>query len=483
MVHTLLYSRCLVLVVLVSVCIARNETRVGSKHHARMLGNKHSSDQKSDAGPGPASHYISGTTGVLFTGEKVRKYDHSKSHVNVKKLTEKKHKKNGDIFGHGKSDNEPMSCTKWSVVTTIFEISEGIRRTLQVHPEWCTVVVTDRKTPVESYQGHHHEKLRNLVLLTVEEQEVIAKKSRFVASTPWNHFARKNIGFLYAISRGAQYIFDVDDDNELKMTNTGAVSPLPEITQAIDVVAVNKEETRAFNPYPMFHSTNPAAWPRGFPFSNITQEKTYQAGRKEKGADFNTVAVFQSLADHDPDVDAIYRLTQRQLHFNFKSANSDEVVQPVAIPAGIYTPYNAQATVHCPSAYMFMLLPISVPGRVSDIWRSYFTQRLLWDLGKVIAFTAPIVAQERTAHNYLKDFDAEQDLYYKTNSLIDFLSTWSGSHLPTMQERMEHLYVELYERSFIELSDLKAVHEWLETLTLMGYEFPTPVATMPTVRR
>ena len=58
------------LVVLVSVCIARNETRVGSKHHARMLGNKHSSDQKSDAGPGPASHYISGTTGVLFTGEK-----------------------------------------------------------------------------------------------------------------------------------------------------------------------------------------------------------------------------------------------------------------------------------------------------------------------------------------------------------------------------------------------------------------------------
>ena len=32
---------------------------------------------------------------------------------------------------------------------------------------------------------------------------------------PWNHFGRKNLGYLYAIQHGADVIFDFDDDNEL----------------------------------------------------------------------------------------------------------------------------------------------------------------------------------------------------------------------------------------------------------------------------
>ena len=38
----------------------------------------------------------------------------------------------------------------------------------------------------------------------------------FVDHLPWNHFGRKNIGYLYAISMGAKTIFDFDDDNMLK---------------------------------------------------------------------------------------------------------------------------------------------------------------------------------------------------------------------------------------------------------------------------
>ena len=30
---------------------------------------------------------------------------------------------------------------------------------------------------------------------------------------PWNHFGRKNVGFLYAIAHGAHVIYDTDDDN------------------------------------------------------------------------------------------------------------------------------------------------------------------------------------------------------------------------------------------------------------------------------
>lgn len=36
-----------------------------------------------------------------------------------------------------------------------------------------------------------------------------------------------------------------------------------------------------------------------------------------------------------------------------------------------------------------MLLPVTVHERVSDIWRSYFTQALLPSVGAVVAFAQP----------------------------------------------------------------------------------------------
>ena len=43
----------------------------------------------------------------------------------------------------------------------------------------------------------------------------------FAAQTPWNSFARKNVGYLFAISQGARFIWDFDDDNELIFFGSG----------------------------------------------------------------------------------------------------------------------------------------------------------------------------------------------------------------------------------------------------------------------
>ena len=48
-------------------------------------------------------------------------------------------------------------------------------------------------------------------------------------------------------------------------------------------------------------------------------------------------------------------------------------------------------------AHALRLLPISVHGRVTDIWRAYFTQRLLWGCGYRVAFAYPWVTQYRNA--------------------------------------------------------------------------------------
>lgn len=118
------------------------------------------------------------------------------------------------------------------------------------------------------------------------------------------------------------------------------------------------------------------------------------------------------------------------------------------VPVHTYSPYNAQATLHTKNALWAMLLPGTVPGRVSDIWRSYFAQCIFADAGLRLVFSHPKVQQQRNEHNYLQDFNAEQDLYNKAGKLIEFLSDWD-SKSDNIPQRMEALWIDLYEYGYI----------------------------------
>jgi hypothetical protein len=56
--------------------------------------------------------------------------------------------------------------------------------------------------------------------LSSEDQKTF--QNEFVDSLPWNSFGRKNVGYLFAIARGAKVIWDFDDDNFLKFWLEGA---------------------------------------------------------------------------------------------------------------------------------------------------------------------------------------------------------------------------------------------------------------------
>jgi hypothetical protein len=145
----------------------------------------------------------------------------------------------------------------------------------------------------------------------------------------------------------------------------------------------------------------------------------------------------------------------------------------VLVPTHAYDPYNAQATIHTKNAFWaMMLLPGTVPGRVSDICRSYFVQCIFADTGLQLGFSPPKVVQERNAHNYLGDLSAERDLYDKSGKLIEFLSAWDSDH-DNIPGRMEQLWIDLYERGYIEVEDMYAVQMWLGALVQAGYNFPT----------
>eukprot|EP00956_Cyclotella_meneghiniana_P025815 scaffold54634_cov23-Cyclotella_meneghiniana.AAC.2 len=309
---------------------------------------------------------------------------------------------------------------KWGVVTTIFDPTDAILRLLSL--DWCLVIVPDLKTP-KDYMA----KLQSLVedksstskqyaatadldrafYLPVEEQELWAGHhgffGSFVRSTPWNHFARKNLGYLFAILQQAEFIFDFDDDNYFKLEDDGLV--LDFLSDDPVNVLVAMLGTNAFNHHPMMGATNNA---------------TYGTVAFKEDIPLSQVGVIQFLADNNPDIDAIHRIT-KPLPMNFQSSSA------VLVPKHSFAPYNAQATIHSKLAFWGLLLPGTVTGRVSDIWRSYFAQCIFADTELRLVFAPPNIHQFRNEHNNLGDLIAEQDLYNKAGELIAYLSSWTSS--------------------------------------------------------
>ena len=69
-------------------------------------------------------------------------------------------------------------------------------------------------------------------------------------------------------------------------------------------------------------------WPRGLPLQDIKFNHSSVLFSTIK-IPVSSVGIVQSLANHDPDVDAIYRLTQ-PLPFSFPTTGAYMVVPPMA---------------------------------------------------------------------------------------------------------------------------------------------------------
>ena len=342
---------------------------------------------------------------------------------------------------------------KWGVCTTISELSNAITFVADIEG-WNVVVVGDAKTP------HPQTLQKNIHYLSLDDQMDFHRKiSAFVDKVPLNHFGRKNIGYLYAIYHGAKEIFDFDDDNFLKKGNHLAFCTSRVIEMSVQKGCI------VGNPYPIMGAPsagNVPAWPRGYPLEKI---KSNCSQKLKERSNKRSIDIFQYLADVDPDVDGVFRLT-RDIPFSFISNLTDII----AIRSGVYVPFNAQATFFRYKSFWSLFLPVTVHGRVSDIWRSYVAQRILWEHGGQIGFLPPGVDQIRNAHNPLADMNAEKDLYEKSLGLIELLDDWvpSKGHIPGM---LEDLYILLFEYGIIEMEDVILIQDWLFVLYKIGYNF------------
>lgn len=256
---------------------------------------------------------------------------------------------------------------------------------------------------------------------------------------PVGHYARKNLGYLLAISRGAECIYETDDDN--RPTADWILRPLR--TRAADI-----EQAPWCNVYSLF--TDELIWPRGLPLDRIH-------GRAVVSAEPVVVEapIQQGLANGSPDVDAVWRLVcQREIMFLRRPS--------VRLNPGTWCPFNSQSTWWRPAAYPLLYLPGYCTFRMTDIWRSFIAQRCLWELGHGIVFHGAEVHQDRNAHRLMKDFEEEIPGYMQNARLCEHLMNLPlVKGLDAVGGNLRRCYVCLIEHGFLPSAELELVDAWL----------------------
>ncbi len=318
------------------------------------------------------------------------------------------------------------------VITSIHAPSDALQQWAAHFP---VIVVADRKTPEVDYEGTRFH------LLGFEG-------THRLASSPHNHYSRKNLGYLQAVAAGHNAIIDTDDDTWPTLSPS-----FLEIEQAHRSL-VHCPDSEYVNVFAL-RLPGSRIWPRGFPLGEL-ERVAAEIEKPERELVAGPVAVVQFLIDGDTDVDAIHRLV-----FGARDVNFIRVGRLQVLPAGAFCPFNTQLTLVSAVAFPLLYLPTHVSFRFTDILRSVIAKRVLDALDLRVAFGDPAGYQRRNEHDLFRDFIDELPMYQNVAAAWDCLRSLSASTMPAL---LTEAYERLVASHILPPQELPMVDEWLEAL-------------------
>ncbi|WOO43009.1 STELLO glycosyltransferase family protein [Rubellicoccus peritrichatus] len=325
--------------------------------------------------------------------------------------------------------------SKYVVITSIFEPTEAVRAFAGLN-DYKLVVVGDKKTPKDWTCD-------NVEYLSVLDQSGVG--AHLSGVLPYNHYCRKMMGYLYCVNKGASLIVDTDDDNIPKENWSfpaaeGSFSALPEDKGFVNI-------------YELY--TDMKIWPRGLPVNLINERFGLEKDLIEKTC---KVGIWQGLADEDPDVDAIYRLTNGALcYFNERD--------PVVLGKGTLCPFNSQNTMIAKELFPLLYLPTYVTFRFTDILRGLVAQPIMWLFDYHLGFTNATVIQKRNPHDYFQDFLSEIPMYKHCEEVIE-IANGAISSGKSISDNLFNVYEGLHRKDIVETEELEVLAAWLKDIDL-----------------
>jgi hypothetical protein len=319
------------------------------------------------------------------------------------------------------------------VITSIFDPTEAVISFSQ-KKNYQTIVVGDKKTPADWH-------CNNVDYISISQQEDL--NFSLSKKLPYDHYCRKMLGYLKAIQDKAECIVDTDDDNIPKENWA-----FPEFEDEYACIEINKGFINIYQLY-----TEKKIWTRGLPLNLIGTQfelEKYLTPKKCK------VGVWQGLADEDPDVDAIYRLTDNAPCY-FKER------EPVVLGNGTVSPFNTQNTMIRKELFALLYLPTYVTFRFTDILRGLVAQPIMWLYDYHLGFINATAVQKRNPHDYMKDFLSEIPMYQNCEKIIDLVSN-SILKSRSIEANLYHAYETLMKENIVCKEELITLDAWLKDI-------------------
>ncbi len=301
------------------------------------------------------------------------------------------------------------------------------------------IIIGDKKSPKKF-------KLKNSNYFSILHQNNFGFKINKLLS--YNHYSRKNIGYLIAFKNNFEFIYETDDDN----------LPYKEFynKRNLKIYCYKTEKKTFVNIYKYY--SNQIIWPRGFPLKFI-KEKVKSISKLKKN--LVTSPIQQFLADGEPDVDAIFRLLFPSKDFK-KSKNS------FYLPKHSYCPFNSQNTIWHKSVFSLMYLPSTCSFRLTDIYRSYVAQRILHECKMNLSFHPATVKQIRNSHDLIDDFKNEVDGYIRIDKLVNGLKRLKlKPGLKNINKNLILCYQFLIKNQFLNKKEMSILRLWINDIELI----------------
>ncbi len=315
------------------------------------------------------------------------------------------------------------------VITTINSPNESIRKFGNIE-NWNSIIIGDNKTPLPW-------EFKNSTYLGIEQQNKLPYA--IIKNLPFNHYCRKMIGYVHAMEYGAEIIYDTDDDN------------IPydywHLLPFEGSFEVTNKDIGFVNVYKSF--TKEKIWPRGYPLELVldsfraTETKSMQC----------SIGVWQGLANQEPDVDAVYRLTiNKQVEFERRD--------PMVLNKGAVCPFNSQNTFFRKELFALLYLPAFVSFRFTDILRGFIAQSIMWQQNYLLGFFEATVFQERNPHNFLIDFKQEIECYLLAQQLPVLIGEAIRKE-DSVENNLHHVYANLLKKNIVQSQEMHLLEQWL----------------------
>jgi hypothetical protein len=330
-----------------------------------------------------------------------------------------------DLQYYGGQFQSPMPQPKATMVfTTIFEPSlldtyyENFKSFGHLE-DVEVIVIPDRKTPEGAYTRCAEISRKGLrtICPTIEEQEnfltSLGLRSDFI---PYDSDNRRNVGYLMAYARGADFLISIDDDNFCR-PGEDFFAEHAAVCDGESERTLVESDTGFFNICDLLELERPGPiYARGFPYRFRHRE---ERPRRTNGV--VPIHVNAGLWMLDPDVDGITLLVAKPRVCGFKG-------ESLVLGRQTWSPVNTQNTAlrhEAIPAYYYIRMGYPLFGmpidRYGDIFSGYFVQACCRQLGGYVRVGTPVAEHRRTVHDYMKNAANEWACIQLTEDLLPWL--------------------------------------------------------------